>query len=74
MQSLVMTVLLTTGTITVMPLLIRDVSPQGPAPLRVGLRQPGQWIVESPQGDFYVNGAPQSRTELARTLHRQSDN
>lgn len=71
-QSLLMIVLLLSGTVTILPLLLREVVPQTPTPLRAGLHQPGLWIVESLEGRWYINGVLKSRRDLERMLRRQT--
>ncbi len=71
-QTMLMVVLLVSGSVAFAPLLLRDVTPQPTPSLRSSsLRQPGLWIVENGRGQWFVNGAPVSRARLVQLLRGQ---
>lgn len=70
-QSLIMMVLLVTGTVALLPVVLRDSVPRSTPSPRSGLRQPAMRIVETPGGQWYVNGALVPRGQLARLLRGQ---
>jgi hypothetical protein len=70
-QSLVMTVMVVVGTVALLPLLLRESRPQPGPPLTSRLGSGVVWIVETPGGQWYLNGQPQSRRDLERLLKRQ---
>jgi hypothetical protein len=69
-QSLLMLVLLVTGAVAALPVLLRESTHQLSPPLRSGLIQPGLWIVETPQGWWYLNGRLQNQRDIERFLRR----
>lgn len=71
-QALLMMVVLLTGTVALLPGLLRESRPQPSPALRPGLGPAGLWIVETPQGRWYLNGVPRSRGDLERLLRRQA--
>lgn len=71
-QSVLMMVVLLTGTVALLPGLLQESSPQPSPALRPGLGRVGLWIVETPKGRWYLNGSPQSRVDLERLLRRQN--
>jgi hypothetical protein len=71
LQSLLMTVMVVVGTVALLPLLLRESRPQPGTPLTSRLRPGALWIVETPGGQWYLNGQPQSRRDLERLLRRQ---
>ena len=71
-QSVLMMVVLLTGTVALLPGLLRESRPQPSPVLRPGLGPAGLWIVETPKGSWYMNGSPQSRVDLERLLRRQN--
>jgi hypothetical protein len=73
-QSLLMLVLLVTGTVAVLPLSLRGTVPptlrsQAPAPVYRGTPL---WLVESPNGQWRVNGDLVSSKDVGRLLQRRS--
>jgi hypothetical protein len=70
-QSLLMIVLLISTAVSILPILLREVVPLSPTPLRAGLRQQGLWIVQSFEERWYINGKLTSRRDLERKLQRQ---
>lgn len=70
-QSLVMAVLLVCGAVAVLPLQLNGLEPSLSNPLRAGLRQPGLRVVESPRGQWFVNGSPRRQTELVELIQGQ---
>lgn len=71
-QAMLMMVVLLTGTVALLPTLLRDTRPQPSPALRDGLEAAGVWLVETPKGQWYWNGAPRTRWELERVLRRQN--
>lgn len=75
LQSLVMMVLLACGAVVVIPSLLLQPKPRLSPSLRQGvLRGPGLWLVENPQGQWFLHGDPLSRgdlTKVVRDLGRQ---
>lgn len=70
-QSMVMLVLLVCGAVAVLPALLMPSAPRVTPALRLGLKQPGLWIVENPKGQWFVNGYPQSSSTLVRLVQSQ---
>ncbi|MEB3335740.1 MAG: hypothetical protein VKP70_12240 [Cyanobacteriota bacterium] len=70
-QSLLMTVMVVVGTVALLPWLLRESRPQ-PGPPLTARSGPGElWIVETPGGQWFLNGDPRSRRELERLLRRR---
>jgi hypothetical protein len=67
-QSLLMTVLLVCGAVAFLPALLSQSTPQLSPSLRAGLQGPGLWVVESPKGQWFANGALLSRGDLAKLI------
>lgn len=70
-QSLLSTVLMVCGAVAFLPMLWLKPQPHVSPPLRAGLQRPGIWLVENPKGQWFWNGAPQSKRDLAALLRRQ---
>ncbi len=73
-QSLLMLVLVVSGTVAVLPLALQRPAPapfhsSSPAPVN---GDAALWLVESPHGHWRVNGALLSATDLGRLLQRRS--
>ncbi|MFN9546056.1 MAG: hypothetical protein ACK6AD_03150 [Cyanobacteriota bacterium] len=67
-QSLLMMVLLVTGTVAVVPFVLRESRPLPSPTLRAGLGPAALWLVESAQGKWSLNGTPHTPQELERLL------
>ena len=70
-QSLVMVVLVVCGSVAVIPLRLLSPEPSLSPALRSGLRQPGLWVVESINGQWFVNGAFHTKADLVALLKGQ---
>ena len=63
-QALVMAVLMVCGAAAYWPVLLLQPNPHRSVPLRPGLQRLGLLIVESPTGQWFVNGVPQSQRDI----------
>jgi hypothetical protein len=71
-QTMLMVVLLVSGSVAFIPLLLRDATPRPTPSFRASsLRQPGLWIVENGKGEWFVNGVPVSPDRLVQLLRGQ---
>jgi hypothetical protein len=70
-QSLLMLVLLVCGAVVVIPFRLLRPDPSHSPPLRLGLNQPGLWVVESGKDQWFVNGALRAKGDLASLLKEQ---
>ncbi|MFM7465625.1 MAG: hypothetical protein ACKO28_09190 [Cyanobium sp.] len=71
-QSLLMLLLLVCGAVVVLPYWLFRPDPSLSPPLRLGLKQPGIWVVESGKDQWFVNGALHAKADLAALLKEQS--
>lgn len=70
-QALLMMVLLVCGAVACLPALLLQPEPHRSPPLRSGLERGGLWLVETPKGQWFLNGAPQSPRDLQWLVKRQ---
>lgn len=70
-QSLVLAVLVVCGSVAMLPLQLISPSATLSRPLRPGLRHPGLRVVESPKGQWFVNGSPHRQNELVGLIRDQ---
>jgi hypothetical protein len=67
-QSLVMLVLLVSGSVAMVPALLSGSTPRPSPPLRQALSNQGLWIVQNPKGEWFIQGKVRSSTDLAKDL------
>lgn len=70
-QSLLMVVLVVCGSVAVIPLWMVSPKPSPSPALRLGLRQPGFWVVESITGQWFVNGTFHAKADLVALVREQ---
>lgn len=71
-QSMLMLVLLVSGAVAVVPAVLRPSRPQLSPALRADRASPALWLVETPQGQWMIHGAPHSPREVERLLRRRA--
>jgi hypothetical protein len=70
-QTLLMLVLLISGSVAVMPFALREFRPQPSPPLRAGSAVHGLWIVQTPRGRWLINGTPTPTADLQSVFRRR---
>lgn len=73
-QSLLMAVLVVCGAVVILPIQRLILEPRVTPPLRSGLREPGLWLVETPSGQWFVNGSSHSNRGLVLLLRNTTAN
>lgn len=71
-QALLMMVLLVCGAVAYLPVVLLQPEPHRSPPLRSGLKNPGLWLVENPEGQWFLNGALQSQLDVQRLVRSQA--
>jgi hypothetical protein len=71
-QALYLIVLLVTGTVSALPMVLRESRPHlSPVP-RSRFPAPDLWIVQSSRGGWFINGASRSQADLERVLRHEA--